>query len=94
MNEGLTYEEIGAQLFFCMQTDTYVKIACPFGCGLADFIGRNNDNYARKFCAGGCSPSCYWEMIAENRSRYDRGIMKLNALVKEQKGLDEFGVKA
>lgn len=76
-DEGMTFEEFGGGLFALMQTETRTSLACPFGNGLATFIGRNNDNYAGKFCARGCSPYCYWEMIAENRRRYDKALVKL-----------------
>ncbi len=77
VTDGMTFEEIGAGMFALMQTETRTSLACPFGNGLATFIGRNNDAYARSFCARGCSPDCYWEMIAENRRRYDKALVKL-----------------
>ena len=77
MTDGMTFEEAGAGMFALMQTETRTSLACPFGNGLATFIGRNNDNYARSFCARGCSPDCYFEMIDENRRRYDKALVKL-----------------
>lgn len=88
MTGGLTYEEIGAGLFARMQTETETSLACPFGNGLADFIGRNNEYYARKFCTRGCSSCCYFEMINENRNRYLCALVKLQT---GQKNLLDYG---
>lgn len=77
MTEGMTFEEVGAGMFAMMQTETRVSLACPFGNGLATFIGRNNDHYAKEFCIRGCSPCCYFEMIQENKARYERNLKKM-----------------
>lgn len=94
MSDGLTYEELGQALFASMKSETKYSLACPFGNGLADFIGRDNNTYAKKFCARGCSPDCYWEMIRENRKRYDCRILALQESEKDgQTNLHLFEVK-
>lgn len=77
MSDGVTFAELGAYLFSRMRTETYTSLACPFGNGFADFIGRDNNSYAKKFCARGCSPLCYFEMVNENKARYAKKLSQM-----------------
>lgn len=78
MTDGMTYGEIGEVLFkrYEVSCNPY-EPGCPFANGTADFIGRNNDSYARKFCSAGCSIICTKLMIEENQTRYDKALEKL-----------------
>lgn len=78
MAEGMTALELGDALFRHYEFSCSIKEpGCPFANGTADFIGRNNDSYARKFCAPGCCPDCTKIMIEGNRVKYDRACKKL-----------------
>lgn len=76
--DGVTALELGSFLFNRYSRSCNLKEpGCPFANGCAEFIGRNNDGYARKFCKDGCSPDCTWIMIEENRKRYDAACIKM-----------------
>ena len=78
MTDGMTYGEIGNALFMGYEVSCNpYHPGCPFANGTADFIGRNNNSYARKFCGPGCCPDCTRIMIEENQERYDRAVKKL-----------------
>lgn len=77
MTDGMTSLELGEALSKSYDVQAPITGGCPFFNGLADFIGRNNDSYARKFCSLGCCPECTRFMIEENRVKYDRACKKL-----------------
>lgn len=75
---GLTFGEIGSLLAGGYEKRCNpVEPGCPFFNGLAEFLGRNNDAYAKRFCSFGCSPLCHFEMIEKNRKLYNQKLREL-----------------